>query len=158
MAIDILSLVDRLEALMREAKHVPLSNKLAMDEQALANLVDQMRLSIPEQVQEAEALLKERDAVLARAQDEAQRMLAEAKVRIDEERMLREAEQEAEAILQEARDRAAAFEDDARLYVRETLGHLAEQLQSIQTVINNGLQQLAPAAEEADVEEPPASS
>jgi cell division septum initiation protein DivIVA len=158
MAIDILSLVDRLEALMREAKHVPLSSKLAMDEQALANLVDQMRLSIPEQVQEAEALLKERDAVLARAQDEAQRMLAEAKVRIDEERMLREAEQEAEAILQEARDRAAAFEDDARLYVRETLEHLAEQLQSIQTVINNGLQQLAPAAEEADVEEPPASS
>ncbi|MGC9360834.1 MAG: hypothetical protein ACP5G7_10770 [Anaerolineae bacterium] len=157
MAIDILSLVDRLEGLMRDAKRVPLSSKLAMDEQALANLVDQMRLSIPEQIQEAEALLQERDTVLARAQDEARRMLEEAKVRIDEEHMLREAEQEAETILQDARDRAAAFENDARLYVRQTLEDLAEQLESIQTVINNGLEQLAPTTEEANVEGPPAS-
>ncbi len=157
MAIDILSLVDRLEGLMRDAKHVPLSSKLAIDEQALINLVDQMRLSIPEQIQEAEALLKERDTVVARAQDEARRMLEEAKVRIDEERMLREAEHEAEAVLRDARDRAAAFENDARLYVRRTLEDLAEQLESIRSIVNNGLEQLTPTTEAAEAEEPPAS-
>ena len=157
MAIDILSLVDRLEGLTRDAKHVPLSSKLAIDEQALINLVDQMRLSIPEQIQEAEALLKERDTVVARAQDEARRMLEEAKVRIDEERMLREAEHEAEAVLRDARDRAAAFENDARLYVRRTLEDLAEQLESIRSIVNNGLEQLTPTTEAAEAEEPPAS-
>ena len=110
---------------MRDAKRVPLSSKLAMDEAALTNLVDQMRLSIPDQIQEAETVLRERDAIVARAQDEARRMLEEAKVHIDEERMLQEAEQEAQAILQEARGRASAFEDDARLYVRQTLEDLA---------------------------------
>jgi len=139
---------------MRDAKRVPFSSKLAMDEAALTNLVDQMRLSIPDQIQEAETVLRERDAIVARAQDEARRMLEEAKVRIDEERMLQEAEEEAQAILQEARARAAAFEDDARLYVRQTLEDLAQQLETIQTVVQNGLDQLAAPAETTDVEEP----
>ncbi len=152
--IDILSLVDQLEGLMRNAKRVPFSSKLAMDEAALTNLVDQMRLSIPDQIQEAETVLRERDAIVARAQDEARRMLEEAKVRIDEERMLQEAEEEAQAILQEARARASAFEDDARLYVRQTLEDLAQQLETIQTVVQNGLDQLAAPAETTDVEEP----
>lgn len=153
ITIDILSLVDRLEGLLRDAKRVPLSNKLAMDEGALANLVDQMRLSIPDQIQEAETVLQERDAILARAQDEARRMLQEAKIRIDEERVRQAAEQEAQVILQEARERALVFEEEARLYAKETLEDLAQRLEAIQTIIRNGLDELASPSKTTKVEE-----
>lgn len=151
IAIDILSLVDRLEGLVRDAKRTPFSHKVAIDEQALANLIDQMRLSIPDQVQEAEALLRERDAVLARAQDEATRMLQEAKVKIEEERVRQAAEQEAEIIREEARDRALAFEDAARQYAIDTLRDLAQRLESVHAIVQNGLDELAPPSERKEM-------
>jgi len=151
IAIDILSLVDRLEGLVRDAKRTPFSQKVAIDEQALANLIDQMRLSIPDQVQEAEALLRERDAVLARAQDEATRMLQEAKVKIEEERVRQAAEQEAEIIREEARDRALAFEDAARQYAIDTLRDLAQRLDSVHAIVQNGLDELAPPSERKEM-------
>jgi hypothetical protein len=151
IAIDILSLVDRLEGLVRDAKRSPFSQKVAIDEQALANLIDQMRLSIPDQVQEAEALLRERDAVLARAQDEATRMLQEAKVKIEEERVRQAAEQEAEIIREEARDRALAFEDAARQYAIDTLHDLAQRLESVHAIVQNGLDELAPPSERKEM-------
>lgn len=151
IAIDILSLVDRLEGLVRDAKRSPFSQKVAIDEQALANLIDQMRLSIPDQVQEAEALLRERDAVLARAQDEATRMLQEAKVKIEEERVRQAAEQEAEIIREEARDRALAFEDAARQYAIDTLRDLAQRLDSVHAIVQNGLDELAPPSERKEM-------
>jgi len=150
IAIDILSLVDRLEGLARNAKRTPFSSKLAIDEQALVNLIDQMRLSIPDQIQEAEALLQQRDAVLARAQDEATRMLQEAKIRIEEERVRQAAEQEAEIIREEARDRALAFEEAARQYAMDTLRDLAQRLESVHSIVQNGLDELAPSSETAD--------
>ena len=150
IAIDILSLVDRLEGLVRDAKRTPFSNKLAIDEQALVNLIDQMRLSIPDQIQKAEALLQQRDAVLARAQDEATRMLQEAKIRIEEERVRQAAEQEAEIIREEARDRALAFEEAARQYAMDTLRDLAQRLESVHSIVQNGLDELAPSSETAD--------
>lgn len=150
IAIDILSLVDRLEGLARNAKRTPFSSKLAIDEQALVNLIDQMRLSIPDQIQEAEALLQQRDSVLARAQDEATRMLQEAKIRIEEERVRQAAEQEAEIIREEARDRALAFEEAARQYAMDTLRDLAQRLESVHSIVQNGLDELAPSSETAD--------
>jgi len=137
---------------------VPLSNKLALDEGALANLVDQMRLSIPDQIQQAETVLRERDTILARAQDEARRMLQEAKIRIDEERVRQAAEQEAQVILREARERALAFEEEARLYARETLADLAQRLEAMETIVRNGLNELASSPESAEVEEAVESS
>lgn len=143
---------------MIEANRVPLSNKLAIDREALANLVDQMRLSIPDQIQEADEILRERDAIIARAQDEARRTLEEAKAHINKERMREKAEQEAEIILQEARQRALAFEDDARLYVQQTLKDLAQQLETIQAIIRNGLDELKAPQEATDLEETVSSS
>ncbi len=151
IAIDILSLVDRLEGLVRDAKRTPFSQKVAIDEQALVNLIDQMRLSIPDQVQEAETLLRERDAILARAQDEATRMLQEAKVRIKEEQVRQAAEQEAEIIREEARDRALAFEEAARQYAIDTLRDLAQRLESVHAIVQNGLEELAPPSERKEI-------
>lgn len=152
IVIDILSLVDRLEGLLRDAKRVPLSNKLALDEGALVNLVDQMRLSIPDEIQQAERVLRDRDAIIARAQDEARRLLHEAQSQIDEERMRHIAEQEAQAIIGEAEQRARAFEQEAQLYAKGTLTDLAERLEAIQSVIRNGLAQIE-AAETAEIQE-----
>jgi len=158
IAIDILSLVDRLEGLVRDAKRMPLSNKLAIDEQALINLIDQMRLSIPDQIQEAEALLRQRDALLARAQDEARRMLQEAQVRIAEERVRQAAEEEAEIIREEARERALAFEEAARQYAVDTLRDLGQRLESMHAIVQNGLAELVPSSDHAEAKEPAQAS
>jgi hypothetical protein len=77
-------------------------------------------------------------------------MLQEAKIRIEEERVRQAAEQEAEIIREEARDRALAFEEAARQYAMDTLRDLAQRLESVHSIVQNGLDELAPSSETAD--------
>jgi hypothetical protein len=69
--MDILHLVDRLEELVNEGRRLPLSSKVMMDEQKIWDLIDQMRISVPEEVKKAKRTNQERDRIIAQAHEEA---------------------------------------------------------------------------------------
>ena len=46
--MDIFHLVDRLEELFNESHSFPLSHKVIVDEERMLDLIDQMRLAVPE--------------------------------------------------------------------------------------------------------------
>ena len=52
--MDILHLVDRLEELVNSARQVPLTNNIMIDQDRLIDLIDQMRVSIPEEVKKSQ--------------------------------------------------------------------------------------------------------
>ena len=54
-----------------------------MDEDRMLDLVDQMRVSIPEEVKKAQQILAQRDRILAQSQEEANRTVSLAREKSD---------------------------------------------------------------------------
>ena len=52
---------------------------MIVDEDRILDLIDQMRVAIPEEVKKAQQVLAQRDRILAQAQEEANRTLAIAR-------------------------------------------------------------------------------
>ena len=48
--MDILQLIDRLEELFNESKAIPLTRNVMVDEDRMLDIIDQMRIAIPEEV------------------------------------------------------------------------------------------------------------
>ena len=77
--MDILQLIDRLEELFNEARAVPFTHNVVVDEDRMLEVIDQMRIVIPDEVKKAQQVLSQRDRFLAQAQEEADRTIALAR-------------------------------------------------------------------------------
>ena len=79
--MDVLVLIDKLDALVRNAKQVPLRSEVRVDKEELSDLLNELRETIPEELKEARWIVNERDEMLAAAKREAERILGEARER-----------------------------------------------------------------------------
>jgi len=77
--MDILHLVDRLEELFNESRPIWFTHSVIIDEDKILDIIDQMRVSIPEEIKKAQQLLNQRDRILAQAQEESNRTLSIAR-------------------------------------------------------------------------------
>ena len=141
--MDILQLIDRLEELFNESKSIPLTRNVMVDEDRMLDIIDQMRIAIPEEVKKAQQLLGQRDRVLAQAQEEANRTLEIARQKADQlaskEIVMQEAQRRADQILVQARADAETVRSDADDYVMNSLTQLQDELERITNQVINGL-------------------
>src|SRR5512143_2282634 len=141
--MDILQLIDRLEELFNESKSIPLTRNVMVDEDRMLDIIDQMRIAIPEEVKKAQQLLGQRDRVLAQAQEEANRTLEIARQKADQlaskEMVMQEAQRRADQVLAQARAEAENIRGDADEYVIQSLSQLQEELDRIANQVNNGI-------------------
>jgi len=141
--MDILQLIDRLEELFNDAKAVPFTHNVVVDEDRMLELIDQMRIAIPEEVKKAQQVMAQRDRVMAQAQEEANRTLQlsrdKAEQLIERDIIVQEAQRRAEQILAQARGEAEATRVDADNYVVDTLMQLQDQISKLSNQVNNGI-------------------
>ena len=141
--MDILQLIDRLEELFNESKNIPLTRNVMVDEDRMLDIIDQMRIAIPEEVKKAQQLLVQRDRVLAQAQEEANRTLELARQKADQlvmkDMVTQEASRRAEQILAQARADAENTRADANDYVLDSLTRLQAELERITNQVDNGI-------------------
>lgn len=144
--MDILHLIDRLEELFNESKSIPLTHTVMVNEDRMLDLIDQMRIAIPEEVKKAQQLLAQRDRILAQAQEEANRTVALAREKAEEliakDTLVQQAQVRAEQILAQARADAEATRQDADDYVIHTLMQLESEMQRLLTQAQNGIRLL----------------
>jgi vacuolar-type H+-ATPase subunit H len=144
--MDILQLIDRLEELFNESKSIPLTRNVMVDEDRMLDIIDQMRIAIPEEVKKAQQLLGQRDRVLAQAQEEANRTLELARQKADQmvtkEMVAQEASRRAEQILAQARVEAENIRADADDYAMSSLTQLQDELERISNQVTNGIRVL----------------
>lgn len=143
---DILFLVDRLEATVNAGWRLPFTNKAIVDEQAILDIIDQMRIAIPEEIKQAKRVAQDRDRLLAQAQAEADKIIAtghEQAARLLQERELtKSAEAQAQAIVEEAKKEAARIRQEADAYALSVLTELAAELARQQQTAQNGIELL----------------
>ncbi len=141
--MDILQLIDRLEELFNNSKTIPLTRNVVVDEDRMLDIIDQMRIAIPEEVKKAQQLLGQRDRVLAQAKEEANRTLEIARQQADQmtakDTIVVEAQRRGEQILAQARSEAENVRADADDYVVDSLHQLEAELERNLNQVRNGI-------------------
>ncbi len=144
--MDILELVDRLEELFNASRGIPFTRSVIVDEERMLDLIDQMRVTIPDEVRKAQQLLAQRERILAQAKEEARRTIQMAQQKRDE--MLAEhtlvdaARAEAERIVAQAQAEAESIRREADAYALQVLEQLALQLERMLAEVRNGVDAL----------------
>jgi cell division septum initiation protein DivIVA len=153
--MDILQMIDRLEELLNESRPLPFTHNVIVDEDRMLDLIDQMRVSIPEEVKKAQQLLAQRDRLIAQAQEEANRTVNLARDRstelVERDQVVQVAYTQAEQIKAQATADGDAIRREADEYVLETLRNLEMEMERTLNQVRNGirtLQEQGPPAEE----------
>ena len=141
--MDILQLIDRLEELFNDAKAVPFTHNVVVDEDRMLEIIDQMRIVIPDEVKKAQQVLAQRERFLAQAQEEADRTIVLARDKAAQlatkDNVVVEAQRRADQILTQARADADATRGDADDYVVDTLLQLQDNLEKVLNQVRNGV-------------------
>ncbi len=141
--MDIQHLVDRLEDLIDEGRHMPFSKYTMIDEEMALEIIDQMRISIPEEIEKASRVLAQRDRVLAQANEEAARVLQQAREKgnemLDQDVSVQAAQNHAANVIEEARQQAEQITKEADQYVMGVLGQLEQNLLKNLNTVRNGI-------------------
>ena len=149
--MDILHLIDRLEELFNESRPIPFTHNVIVDEDRMLDLIDQMRVAIPEEVKKAQQVLAQRDRVLAQAQEEANRTLQLAREKgeqmIERDALVQSAQARAEQVTMQLRAEAEQSRKDADQYVIETLSQLEVELERYLNQVRNGIKSLQDESE-----------
>jgi cell division septum initiation protein DivIVA len=144
--MDILQMIDRLEELLNESRPLPFTHNVIVDEDRMLDLIDQMRVSIPEEVKKAQQLLAQRDRLIAQAQEEANRTVNLARDRstelVERDQVVQAAYSQAEQIKAQATADGDSIRREADEYVLETLRNLEMEMERTLNQIRNGIRTL----------------
>ena len=117
--------LESIDRLLAEAKGMPFSTKLLIDEEELSRLVEDIRLNMPVEITQAKKIAQERRDILNDAEAQAEGIIAKARQRadvmIEEHQITKEAKLAADGILNQAREDANRVRSDAKAYAQATV-------------------------------------
>jgi len=144
--MDILHLVDRLEELFNESRPIWLTHSVIVDEDRMLDLIDQMRVAIPEEIKKAQQIIAQRDRILAQAKEEANRTIALAREKADKQlednEIIQSAKLRGEEIIEQAHKEAAITQREADKYILDTLTNLEMHMDRLLNQVRNGISTL----------------
>jgi cell division septum initiation protein DivIVA len=160
--MDILQLVDRLEDLIDEGRHLPFSKFTMIDEERALAILDQMRISIPEEIVKATTIIQERNRIMERANEDAARLLQESRKKsdelLDQETSVQAAQARAHEIIERAKRDAEQIMEDADKYVADSLRELEKRLNRIIAEVRNGIAEVENPASQIVAQYKPAEA
>lgn len=146
-SIDILQWVDQLEALLTEGWRIPFTANVVVDEHAVFEIIDQMRIRIPEELKQARRIQQQQERLLAQAKEEANRIKAqarqEAEAALSQHEQVVVAQAKAEQILERARSEAEALRQEADQYALQVLRELEAALEASLRQVRNGIKKIS---------------
>jgi cell division septum initiation protein DivIVA len=144
--MDILHLVDRLEELLDKSRHIPFTRNAIVDEESILAVIDQMRVTIPEEVKKSQQIIAQRDRYMAQAQEEANRTIALARDKsdllVERDAIVQAAQNRSDQIIAQAHQEAEKIRQEADEYVIDTLTRLETELDRTTTQVRNGIRAL----------------
>jgi hypothetical protein len=145
------ALLHQMQEQLDKARGLFMSASVSVNREEFGAMLQDAIEGLPEELRQARWLLKERDAVLERAQSEAARLLEVARVRaermVEKNELVREARRTREEILEDAERNAAAIRHEAEDYVDRKLA-------AFEVVLDRTMQQVQKGRERLQVHAP----
>jgi hypothetical protein len=152
--MDVHDRLNEIAATVRAAKAMPMSASCLVNRNEILDALERVRDVLPVDLDQADALLSDRDAVVAAGRVEAEHLLEAARVErdqlIEQTDVLVAARERADAVVAQARTEAARLLADADDYVDRKLGEFEVVLGQLGSQVTNGRERLA-ARRETDL-------
>ena len=155
--LEIVDVIARLEAITGSATKLPLTRRAVINPREILELVNQLRNTLPTDINEALQIIRYRDALVSQAQTDASRMRSKAEqesmqkvsdtqimrdAKIKAQALLEQAGRERAAILAEAEKEGAAKVEGADKYAIEVLTRLEEEMDTLLQTARRGIDSL----------------
>lgn len=144
--MDILNLLERIEDIIEEASKFPLSNKVMIDKEEILEVINEVRLKLPDEINRASWVAKERQRILNEAQVEAEELIEKVQDQqrylIEDNEITKQAQKYANQIIQDAERKANDMKMGAYDYSDEILAKLQEKIREINNIIENNREDL----------------
>jgi vacuolar-type H+-ATPase subunit H len=153
-SMDIMYLLERLEEVIGSGRPVPFTSRTLIDDEECFAIIDQIRLSLPNELRQARMVNAERDALLDEARARSEQIVkmaeAEAQERVRDHYITQQAQARSEDILDQADRDATKTRQDADDYVYRALIELDQHLDSLSNQVRNGINALRTSRETID--------
>ncbi len=124
------NLIDELEKELSQAKKGLFSDKVMVDAAACLDIIDELRESLPIELERASNIMKERRQILIDAEEEAKQCIAAAQKTADEMVMEHEIVRNAEIEAQKREDNAKKKAKEVKLSAKNYALSVFEELQN----------------------------
>lgn len=131
-SIRVMSLLDELEDLVTNASKVPFSDKTIVDGDELKSIIDDIRLSLPKDIQQARWVKDEQERILNEAKSEYDKVIVAAKRQaeylVENDIVKKEAEKRANALVNEAESHSRYIKFRAYEYIDKMLYDMQNEM------------------------------
>ena len=142
-------LIEELEDVIEKAKAIPLSQRVSIDKNEVYDIISQIRLNIPAEIQQGQRIVAKANKFINDANIKASQIIRDAEAKAEkmtmDKEIVKRAQEQADAILADANENARNILDraneesknmrmDSMKYADEILNNT---LQCIQVVLNN---------------------
>jgi hypothetical protein len=143
--VSIYRVLDKLEAYVRTGTVLPLKRRI-LSEERLFEFIEKVRSSLPEEVSRAKIIAKDKDRVLREAQERAQAIVTDASEAhaqlVDDHEIVQRARITAETVLREAEAKAQRVREGADAYAVQVLADLDGRLSTALGSVKKGIEAL----------------
>jgi len=126
--MEILELIDALEDTIEKGVNIPLAGKSLLDKDELLDIIQEMRLKLPDDLKQAKWVKEERQRILLEAQKEANDIIKSTEDKIismiNESEITKRAKLQAEEIIANAAKRSKEIKQGTRNYADDILSDM----------------------------------
>lgn len=144
--MELLSILETLEDLVEKCPGLPLSGKCIVDREEILEIIKEMRLKLPDDIKQAKWVKEERQRILMEAQKEADSIVKNAENRIsslvDEHEITKKAYDQANEIVSNSQKNAREIRLGTREYADSILNKVEEILKDTLDVIKMNREEL----------------
>ena len=144
--MDILKLIDEVEDIVEAGSALPFSSKVMVDKSEILEIVKEIRIKLPDEIKQAAWIKEERQRILAEAQQDADTLLTETEGRlvelVDQDEITRKANARAEEIITKAQNNAKEIRLGSMEYADSLLLETQENLKEVIQLLNDNRKEL----------------
>ena len=133
--MEIFTLLETLEEMLEQSKKVPFTDKVVVDKEAILEIIKEIRLKLPDELKQAKWVKEERQRILSEAQKEANDIVKEAETRIismiDEHEITKKAYDKKTEIIADANEMYREITQGTNTYVDGILANIENNMMEL---------------------------
>ena len=145
-------LIIEIDELMETSKRVPFTETILINEMQLHNLLSDVQDALPDEFEEVDHLIKDRQRIVADAKAEAQDLVEKARAYgerlVNEHQVLQQATERAGQVLRQAQDEADELQRTSFLYAEDVFERLEDSMERALQTIRQGKSNIRPTGYE----------
>ena len=144
--MEIFTLLETLEDIMEKSRSIPFSKKCITNKEEILEIIQEIRLKLPDEIKQAKWVKEERQRILLEAQNEANGIIKEAENRIismiDEHEITKKAYEKKVEIIETANEMSREIKSGTEEYADGVLAGIEVALEDALKVIKENRKEL----------------